>query len=148
MELRALLFCQYATFGQDQQLVVAGVADGVTVRARDGIDLNKVPSIPLPRIYLVAILEASIGDGLHHLLGIRVLGEDGGTVFDNAKLIPFNFEMNPHGRPMKHNAIISLSGMRVPRLGDYEFKVLVNGNEIGWPATFYVDEEKKPPRNE
>jgi hypothetical protein len=144
MQLRILVFAEFAAVTSDGKLVIAGVIDGAEIRSFPGAPpRNPTDPFPLPRMALVAKLVASIAEGLTHSIAMRVRHEDG------AELGPFSFgdfsfKVNPVGRPMEHQLIVTIPGMTVPVAGDYEFELLVDGEPLG-STPFYVTDLTAPP---
>lgn len=137
MRLRLFVFAEYGSAGTDNKLTIAGIIDGVNVKRRPGTEAKPGGTISLPPIYMVAVVEGSISDGLTHALSLRFLNDDAKEVTKPANLGRFSFVVNPLGRPMSANLIVQLGGLVVPGPGDYILELLVGGRPIG-EAPFYV----------
>src|SRR5207249_1631855 len=93
-------------------------------------EINR-PSLPfsMPLMYLVIVFDASPAE-LGSEKNVRVATLDGegkeGLRIENNMAVP------PAGRPgrrVSFNAIIALQGVTFQQPGDYEFSVLINGEE-------------------
>jgi hypothetical protein len=144
MLLKLLAFAEYAAVTQENKLIVAGIVDQVEVRRRPGAPAQPdgaIVALPLPPLYLVAILEASISEGTVHQAALRLLDQDHQPLADPVQLGQWTFIVNPFGRPMRFQAVVHLGGVAVPPgTSDYEFQLLIDGEPIGEPAMLYVQD--------
>jgi len=124
MKLPIITFAEYAAVSADGKLTIAGTIDGISIVRREGVSEDAIDRVPLPPVYLVAVLEGSIADGLQHKVGLRVLNEDQEVVTEHAEHGQFHFAVNRFGRPMRAQVIMRLHGLAVPKPGDYEFVLL------------------------
>jgi hypothetical protein len=87
--------------------------------------------ITLPPTYIVAQLEASIAEGTEHEITIRLVDEDEQAVADPIKLGKVVFTPRGKGRPLGARIIAQFMNLTLPRVGDYLFKIDVNGIVVG-----------------
>jgi hypothetical protein len=99
---------------------------------------EKLVQVPLPAIVLITVMEFSLADGLRHELQLEVVDEDERVIAPKAKAADLLLRMNPQGRPLRHNQITRIEGLRVPGPGDYGIRVYVNGQFLD-SMPFYVD---------
>lgn len=149
MKLKLLQFAEYAAVTQGSKLIIAGTVDQVEARRAPlvpGAAVEPLQRIPLPPLYLVAIIEASIAEGTAHQAALRILDQDERPVADPIELGQWAFVVNPHGRPMRFQAIVHLANVAVPPgTGDYQFWLEIDGKPIGEPAMLYVIDHTATP---
>ncbi len=142
MKLELFTFAEYAANTQDNKLVVAGIFNTLNIQRVTTPPFGDAGVLPLPTVYLAAVLTASIGEGLRHAGEIRVVNEDGHQVFQAIQLGTFNFQMNSAGRPMRFQAVIAVGGLPMPGPGEFSFELWVSGQSVGC-ASLYVDDAIK-----
>jgi hypothetical protein len=135
-----LTLAEYAAFDQAGKLLIAGACDGVSLHRKDGVPADRVGVVPIPPLYLVAVFEGGIGDGLVHRLDIHLLNEDKKEVARVLEKGEFRFQVNKYGRPMRAQLVLKLPSLPVPSPGDYEFTVLVDGTELAVTPLYVTDE--------
>jgi len=123
------------------QLKFAHLADYVGVDAAGKLtivgqfglvyDQLKARPIPFPPFYIVAVFQAHVTEGTDHQVRIHLVNSDGGPV-----LPPFEgqlkFAPSGKGKPLQANLIVGFGpGLTVPDLGDYEFRFVVDGRDVG-----------------
>jgi hypothetical protein len=138
MELKFMMFAQYAGIGADDKLTIAGVVDTFQVR-------TPAPNpIRLPGLYLVAGLEATLtDDGLRHTGKLRLVNGSGDEVRVQ-ELGDLPFSLTKDGRPMSLKIVLQFPVMVFPGSDDYVYEFLVDDVRIG-STTFYVTEVTEPP---
>lgn len=139
MRVPILTFAEYAAISDDSKLTIAGTIDSVTIHRKPGVSKEQIGPVPLPMIYLVAVFEASISDGLEHTLRLVIQDEDQHEVAAGLEEGRFTFAMNKYGRPMRSQLIMRLHGLTLPGPGDYEFQVIVDGQRRASAALYLVD---------
>lgn len=140
MKLVILTLAEYAAFDQAGKLIIAGAVDGVSLQRRDGVPADGVGVVPIPPLYLVAVFEGGISDGLVHRVDINLLNEDKKEVARILEKGEFRFQVNKYGRPMRAQLVIKLPVLPVPSPGDFEFVVSVDGNELAVTPLYVTDE--------
>jgi hypothetical protein len=140
MRLTAFLLAEYAGVSQDNKLTIAGTIDEIQVRAFPGeTPPNLSGAIPIPHAYLVAQVEFSISEGLRHTGKLGLRDDDGKQVIPQVGLPEMTLAVNQFGRPMRHNSIMRIAGLVVPRIGDYVFELEVDGKVIGECPLYVTD---------
>ena len=91
MRIPIVTFAEYAAVDTAGKLVIAGTVDGISFRRPPGARPQPEGPVPIPALYLVAVLEGSIGDGLRHRLGLAVLNEDKQEVVKRVNHGEFHF---------------------------------------------------------
>lgn len=144
MHLKFLHFAEYAAVTQENKLIVAGLVDNFNLSRAAGAPPGSVLG-PLPPVYLVAVVECSIGEGTVHTAKLKIVDDDAKDVAE-LDLGQWNFFVNQYGRPMRFQAVIHLNGIVLPRPGDYPFKLLVDGQEVGETPLYVTDvTDGRPP---
>ena len=144
MRIPIITFAEFAAVDTAGKLIIAGTVDGISFRRQAGVRPNAEGPVPIPALYLVAVLEGSIGDGLRHRLGLAVLNEDKQEVVKRVNHGEFHFQVNRYGRPMRAQIVMNIQGLVVPRPGDYEFVLLVDdGAQEPWFRTRANETERK-----
>ncbi len=140
MRIPILTLAEYAAVDTTGKLFIAGTVDGVSLQRRAGTPAGVVGPVPIPPLYLVAVFEGSIVDGLTHSVALRVVNDDRKEVAPTNEVGQFHFQVNKHGRPMRAQVIAQLQGLKVPGPGDYELVLIVDGKEMA-TTPFYVTDE-------
>lgn len=142
MRLTVFLIAEYAAVSQDGKLTVAGSIDEIIITAIPNLtppQLNLSGPVPIPPAYLVAQTEFSLHEGLQHTSRLLLRDDDGNEAIPAVSLPQIQLVMNQHGRPMRHNAIMRLAGLVVPRPGDYVFQYEVDERVVGETALYVTD---------
>lgn len=140
MRLELFAFAEYAANTQDNnKLVLAGLFNTLTISRAPEPAAGQVVILPMPQVYLVAVVTASISEGLSHRAELRVRNADEHPVIEPVDLGVWNFVVNPHGRPMRFQGVIAVRGLPLPGAGEYSFELSVDGTPVG-QAALYVDE--------
>jgi hypothetical protein len=128
----------YVTRDFQGKLIVLGIFEAIQ-------DHMGVRPIPFPGFHLVVGLSASVADGTDHVLEIRVIDGNGDEVGQRQQ-VPFQLRTNGQGYRMRGviDLQIAPGGLSVPELGDYEFRFLVGGEDIGG-ADIVVQAPLPPP---
>ena len=120
MEVSLAVLSDFASVTQEGKLNIMGIFGEVNP-----------PGLPfaLPLMYLVVVFDGSPAEGGSEK-NVRVVMLDGegreGLRIENNMMVP------PAGRPGRRvtfNAILALQGVTFPRPGDYQFSILINGEE-------------------
>ena len=133
VECVAIMLAEYPIVDREGKLSICGIVDTVQFVLKAGPPPDTVPGaigITMP-ISMVAILSASIADGLQHTFGLIVRHEDGKDIVKNENAGTIVFTVNKKGRRPRANLIVELKGMAVPAAGDYEVILLVGGKDVG-----------------
>lgn len=138
MRLRVLELAEYAAFTDDKKLIVNGVYTSIHVKRKRDAPPDAKAVIAMPPGYLVWVVEASLGEGLKHQVALCVRDEDGEKVLESS-LGSMEFHLDKHGRPMRFQGRLTITGLPLPGPGDYEFQLLVGGEKIG-EVGLYVDD--------
>lgn len=144
MNLRLLVFAEYAAIGQDGKLVIAGITDGLMVNRGPNVPTDGPSRILVPKTYLVAIIEASLADGLTHALALRLIDGNGQALPELVEIGQHNFTINKFGRPMQLRLVVEMNGLQLPGPDDYVFQLVVDGEEVG-EAPYYVTDVTPAP---
>jgi hypothetical protein len=90
------------------------------------------PTLPfvLPTVvYLVVQFDVSLAEtGSEKSLQVRLMDDEGRPIIDMHQPVTVPQAARPGGR-VQINNVIGLGGLRFDRAGDYQFAVLVNGEE-------------------
>lgn len=138
MELRFLEFARYASQTQENLIDIGGIVNRVMVKRPDGVGADALTMVPVPPLFLVCILEASIGDGLSHPAALRVVDDNGETRVE-LDLGTWDLSLNSDGRPMRLQALLNVGGVQLPGPGEYSFELRLSGLRVG-AAMLYVDD--------
>jgi hypothetical protein len=84
-------------------------------------------------------VEFSISEGLRHTGKLGLRDDDGKQVIPQVGLPEMTLAVNQFGRPMRHNSIMRIAGLVVPRIGDYVFELEVDGKVIGECPLYVTD---------
>ena len=135
-----MTFCEFAMINSDMRMVLAGTFTGITVtRPSDAAaPVEGFGTVALPPAFLVATVNASISEGLTHAAELLVLNDDNGEVFSPIPLGDWTFVLNPHGRPMRYQGLINVTGLALPGPGEYTFRLRLGGQTVG-EVPLYVD---------
>lgn len=139
MKVQCLVMAQAATVDHSGRQWIAGIFDTVTMPEYHG------GSVPWPPCYLFArLVWTSVEDGTHFELTYHLYGEDEseGEIGDPSPPVIWDSLPSRQGRAMQRPFITPLN-LRLPKPGDYTFKLLVNGALVA-ELPFYLD--VAPPR--
>src|SRR5438046_3086152 len=120
MDVSLAVLSDFASVSQEGKLNILGIFGEVNP-----------PSLPfaLPLMYLVIVFDASPAEvGSEKTVRVAMLDGEGreGLRIENVLAVP------PSGRPGRRasfNAILALQGVTFQAPGDYQFSVLINGEE-------------------
>ena len=76
MRVPLFTLAEYASVDSTGKLLIAGVAEGVSLQRKQGVPADVVGPVQIPPLFLVAIVEGSIVDGTTHSVGIQVVNDD------------------------------------------------------------------------
>ena len=138
MRLELFVFAEYAAMTGDLKLMIAGTFNSIKLQPVSPDTTADAPVIRLPHCFLVAVVTASLSEGLTHQAELRVVNEDSDPVFDPIAVGEWNFLLNPNGRPMRFQAVMGLTGLELPGPGDYSVQLWVSGTNVG-DTPLYVD---------
>jgi hypothetical protein len=65
--------------------------------------------------------------------------DDGKDVIPVTELPLIALAVNKFGRPMRHNSIMRIAGLHVPRPGDYVFEIEIDGKRVGECPLYVTD---------
>ena len=139
MELKLLLFAEYASITQDNKLDIGGIFDSLTITRPPGAPADAAKNIMLHSLVLVAVAECSIAEGTVHAASLRILNEDGKEVLQSFDVGEWKFFINPYGRPMRFQSVMRLAGLPLPGPGDYVFSLSLDGKPLGETTLYVVD---------
>jgi hypothetical protein len=143
MKIRVLEFAEYASFTDDKKLIMGGIFNRMGIARKPNAIPGASTAVPIAmQGFLVWVIEASIGDGLKHKVALRIRDDDGNIVL-NSQLGDMVFHLDQHGRPMRFQGRLQLTGLPLPGPGEYEFELHVNGNKVG-ETSLYVDDVTPP----
>lgn len=137
MELRFAHLADYATVDSGNgKLTLVGVFDVVW-------DMLQQRPIPFPLCFLVASFSASIAQGTEHQLEIELVDADEKAVHRSHPL-PILFRPYGPGYPLRAQLAVPIppGAISVPELGDYRFRFLIDGSEVGDLPVLVIE----PPR--
>lgn len=124
LEIKAVHIAEYAAVA-DGRLTIAGVFDKIDysrTQPDSETPAGAVDRVPLQRLYLVLVAEASLADGLRHRIRLRILNGAGVPV---GEAMPFaiDFTLNSFGRRLRANIVIQVNGLMLPGADDYVFEI-------------------------
>jgi hypothetical protein len=137
VKLELLTLAEYAAMTPDMKMIIAGTFNNIKVTPTDPATAEPAV-IRLPSCYLVAVVNASISEGLTHAAQLRVLNADNVDVFEPLEVGEWTFIINPHGRPMRFQALMNISGLELPGVGEYSIELWLSGKRVG-EIPLYVD---------
>jgi len=139
IECKAMLFAEWATQSTpDMKMIVANTFNSIVGTAPPGVTLPAEGlEIRAQSLFLVYILEGSIADNTDHIARLTIEHEDGEKVIDPIN-IPIKFIINPKGRPMRFQGIVSMTGLPLHAPGDYTVKLYIDDRFLA-EANLYVE---------
>lgn len=120
MQLNCFLITEYAGATADGRSVIAGTFDNMDIGTTTGLPIPAETPIPVPACYLAIVLQGSLADGLAHVAHVRILNGDGKPIGASPD-IPFRFQLNKFGRPLRAHLFLRLNNLMLPGPDDYEF---------------------------
>jgi uncharacterized protein DUF6941 len=111
----------------------ADVSGKLTIVGQFGIvyDQLKARPIQFPPFYIVAAFQAHVTEGTEHQVRIHFVNSDGQPVMAPFEG-PLKFAPSGKGKPLQAHLIVGFGlGFSVPDLGDYEFRFVVDGRDVG-----------------
>lgn len=118
MEVRLAILADAANVSQEGKLNILGEFNTIWAATFP---------VALPRMVMVLKLEASMGEGARHKLGIRVIDQDAQAV---APPIDGEVQLGPpveSGEPMRTQVILQFDHLPFSSAGTFAFEVLVDG---------------------
>jgi len=122
MHLQFALLADFVTIEQRGKLVIAGEFDRYWSQ--------QFPA-QLPRFFLVARIDATVAEGKDHSIRIDLFDQDGRRVLNNPPDLQVQFQERGPGRGLRFQLISELNGLPIPRPGEYEFHIVVDGRDVG-----------------
>lgn len=138
MRLTCFLIAEHASVSREGKLTIAGTIDDFQIQRLPGESASPFP-IAMPPAYLVSQVEFNFSEGLTHAGRLRVLDDDGEAIAPEINLPGIQLTMNAYGRPMRHNMIMRINGLRIPRPGDYVFELSIDGTRVGETPLYVTD---------
>ena len=125
MDLRFAHLTDYASADASGKLIVVGVFDFIW-------DNLKQRPIPFPPCHLVASFSGSVAEGSQHQVEIQFVDADEKPVLPALRAALLFKPFGP-GFPLRAQLILAFGPgvLHVPELGDYHFRFLVDGRELG-----------------
>lgn len=119
LQIKAVHLAEYAVAAEGR-LSIAGIFDKLEYSPNAQAPSNA--RVPIQRLYLAIVAEASLADGLRHPLRLRILNGSGVPIGES---MPFqiDFALNKLGRLLRANIVILLNGLALPGPDDYVFEV-------------------------
>lgn len=125
MEMRFAHLADYAATDAASKLTIVGIFDLLWDQ------LNARP-IPFPPCYLVGSFAASVSEGSDHNLRIEFADADEKPVMDPVET-KLSFRPFGPGYPLRAQFSLGFApgALKVPDLGDYHFRFIIDGDEVG-----------------
>lgn len=79
---------------------------------------------------IIARFEAKISEGTEHTFRVGLYDEDGQEVLPQTTDMPLPFQNTGPGRPLRGQVIVRVDGVVLPKFGDYEFHLLIDGRHM------------------
>jgi hypothetical protein len=120
MDVKLAALADFASMTREGKLNILGVFDVV-----------RAPGFPVvhPMMSLVVVFEASVAEAdSDKAVNIILMGADGQRLFAAENTLRFGKVKYPGTRPST-NLVIALAGVQFATAGDYQFSILVNGEE-------------------
>jgi hypothetical protein len=95
-------------------------------------DLIWTASVPAvhPKLALLARVSGHLHEGSRHEMQVQFVDEDGALVWESPAG-PLDLNPRGPGYPMTANVAVSIAFLDLPKFGDYDFKLIVDGSPIG-----------------
>lgn len=95
-------------------------------------DRIRAPQVPVvhQHLALIARFEAKVSEGTQHAFRFGLYDEDGAEVMPLSPEVPLEFVSTGRGKPFRGNMIVNVGGLSLPKYGDYEFHLLVDGRHM------------------
>lgn len=119
MELKFAILADLVSETREGKLNILGIFDNV-----DGFEEPVIH----PRCYLALRFEARVSEGNQHALRIGVYDADGQPAVPLSPDLPITFGSVGPGHPFRGQIIMEFTNLKLPRFGDYEFHVLIDGH--------------------
>jgi len=120
MQVTLAVLADYANVSQEGKANIMGVFSEVNP-----------PELPfaLPMMYLIVTFTASPAEiGSEKTLRVTLMDSDGNQVLSLESPVVVPKPARP-GNPVQLNSILGLGGVRFDQAGDYQFSILVDGDE-------------------
>lgn len=117
MDVRIAVLADYASMSEGQKLNILGIFTNIFSEA--------VPAVH-PQMMLVTRFEFSSSEAGTKNFAIELVDEDGQEILSLSGEL--RFERERDGRPTILNQIFRLHNVTFPKFGDYEFRILINGD--------------------
>jgi len=119
MNVNLAVLADYANVTQEGKLNIMGTFDNIYA--------DKFPCVH-PEMKLVMQVEASISEvGHSHQIEVILMAADGARLFSVKGQVQVG-EVKP-GTLFKANNILNIRGLKFDQPGEFEFKILINGEE-------------------
>jgi hypothetical protein len=122
MNLKLAVLADHVNETKEGKLNLLGVFDVLFAK--------KLPA-KHPKLFLVAVFEASVSEGSEHKAKVGVYDSDGQEVLPLTPELPLKFQPTGRGKPFQARLVVELEGLRFPHFGDYEFHLLIDGRIEG-----------------
>jgi hypothetical protein len=121
MQLKYAHLCDYAGEGARGKPIAVGIFERVVA--------SDARPIGLPTIYLLVAIEAHVAEGTDHTAEIRLTNDQGEDKIPRASF-QIRFRPQGPGHLMIAHLIAQFEMITLPDVGEYEFYVLVDGNDV------------------
>lgn len=119
MKTRIAVLADYASLSIEHKLNIMGIF--TTINAM------QTPVVH-PQMKLVTQFEFEVSETGQHEMRIILVDDDGRELFNIAAILNIQ---HPHdGRPVLMNQIFDLAHLAFPAFGDYEFRILLDGEIV------------------
>jgi hypothetical protein len=117
MDVRIAVLADYASLSEGSKLNILGIF--TTIYSEN------VPTVH-PQMKLVTSWEFNSSEAGTKNIKIELVDEDGKDILSiNGEM---RFERSPDGRSTTVNQILNLNNMVFPKFGEYEFRILIDGD--------------------
>lgn len=121
MQTHLAVVAEFASEEDDGKLTIAGIFDEIRS--------TEIPCT-LPRVYVVAQLDARVVEGSEHTVHITIVDADGNHVVNPPPPIPVAFVPGSPGHPLKARIIAQIDTVSFRKEGDYEVALRVDGEHV------------------
>lgn len=119
MDLKFALVAELVSETRDGKLNIMGTFDRIVA--------SKAPATH-HSLHLVARFEARVSEGTQHKVKFGLYDADGAAVIPQSPDIDMVFQNTGPGRPFRGQVILHMAPVKLPKFGDYEFHILVDGH--------------------
>lgn len=132
MKTRIAVLADYASLSIEHKLNIMGIFTTISA--------TQTPLVH-PQMKLVTQFEFEVSETGQHEMRIILVDDDGRELFNIAAMVNIQ---HPHdGRPVLMNQIFDLAHLAFPAFGDYEFRILLDG-EIVTEAPLTIAQHHPP----